>query len=404
MQKSLDIPTPPIDLYHNGFDNDESIRNIDESNNDKVSPKNNYYLSQSINRNRETEEQCINSDILKRKEIYTYSAPFNLYSAGWSFRSEPNYRFRLAVASFIEEYNNKVQVVQLNEDTQQFHATATFDHPYPATKVIWIPDTKSTHRDLIATTGDYLRIWCMNQNNSVSLELLMNNNRSSEYCAPLTSCDWNEIDFSLIGTSSIDTTCTIWQVETQQPIFKTTQSQESHVKTQLIAHDQEVYDISFSRLGSGRDIFGSVGADGSLRMFDLRHMEYSTIVYEDPNRTPLLRLSWNKQDPNYLATFSKDCYYVTILDVRVPSIPVAKLENNKAFINGISWAPHSSCHLSTGFGIQALIWDIHQMPKPIEDPILAYAADGMIEQIHWSASMTDWISICYDNNLQLLRV
>jgi DDB1- and CUL4-associated factor 7 len=38
-------------------------------------------------------------------------------------------------------------------------------------------------------------------------------------------------------------------------------------KTQLIAHDKEVYDISFA---SGKDIFATVGADGSVRMFDLR--------------------------------------------------------------------------------------------------------------------------------------
>ena len=32
-----------------------------------------------------------------------------------------------------------------------------------------------------------------------------------------------------------------------------------HVKTQLIAHDKEVYDIAFSRGGGGKDMFASVG-------------------------------------------------------------------------------------------------------------------------------------------------
>ena len=41
--------------------------------------------------------------------------------------------------------------------------------------------------------------------------------------------------------------------------------------------------------GGGRDMFASVGADGSVRMFDLRHLEHSTIIYEDPQHTPLLR-------------------------------------------------------------------------------------------------------------------
>lgn len=41
-------------------------------------------------------------------------------------------------------------------------------------------------------------------------------------------------------------------------------------------------------------------------MFDLRHLEHSTIIYEDPQHSPLLRLAWNKQDPNYLATVAMD--------------------------------------------------------------------------------------------------
>lgn len=38
-------------------------------------------------------------------------------------------------------------------------------------------------------------------------------NKNSEFCAPLTSFDWNETDLNRLGTSSIDTTCTIWDIE-----------------------------------------------------------------------------------------------------------------------------------------------------------------------------------------------
>ena len=38
-------------------------------------------------------------------------------------------------------------------------------------------------------------------------------NKNSDFCAPLTSFDWNEVDPNLLGTSSIDTTCTIWGLE-----------------------------------------------------------------------------------------------------------------------------------------------------------------------------------------------
>ena len=56
------------------------------------------------------------------------------------------------------------------------------------------------------------------------------------------------------------------------------------------------------------------GADGSVRMFDLRHLEHSTIIYEDPQHHPLLRLAWNKQDPNYLATMAMDAMEVRLWD------------------------------------------------------------------------------------------
>jgi len=52
-------------------------------------------------------------------------------------------------------------------------------------------------------------------------------------------------------------------------------------------------------------------------MFDLRHLEHSTIIYEDPQHQPLLRLAWNKQDPNYLATMAMDALEVGFCDVSV---------------------------------------------------------------------------------------
>lgn len=341
----------------------------------------------------------------KRKEIYRYEAPWTLYSTSWSQR--PSSKFRLATASFMEEYSNKVQIVQLDEEAGEFKCWAQFDHPYPATKVMWIPDAKGTHPDLLATSGDYLRVWKLDEGGGgAHLECLLNNNRNSDFCAPLTSFDWNEVDVGLVGTSSIDTTCTIWGIETGQVVWESTPRRVSgHVKTQLIAHDKEVYDLAFTKAGGGRDMFASVGADGSVRMFDLRHLEHSTIIYEDPNRTPLLRLAWNKQDQNYLCTMAMDSSEVIILDIRIPCTPVARLNNHRASVNGVAWAPHSSCHLcSVADDSQALIWDIQAMPRPIEDPILAYQAQGEINQVTWAQTQPDWIAICFNRCLEILRV
>jgi len=329
----------------------------------------------------------------KRKEIFTYTAPWLIYGMNWSVRADQ--RFRLAIGSFEEEYNNSVRITQLNEETHKFVDITAFEHPYPATKIMWIPDQNGTRPDLLATTGDYLRLWKVTDNKTVSLECLLNNNKNTEYCAPLTSFDWNESDPNIMGTSSIDTTCTIWDINKMQ------------AKTQLIAHDKEVYDLAFA---AGVNVFASVGADGSVRMFDLRSLEHSTIIYESSDRlggspVPLIRLAWNKQDPNYLGMITMDSNKCVVLDIRVPSLPAAQLEGHTQCVNALAWAPHSSCHICTaGDDNQALIWDLSHMPKPVEEPILAYYGESEVNQLQWSRSQPDWIAICFDKKLQILRV
>lgn len=60
--------------------------------------------------------------------------------------------------------------------------------------------------------------------------------------------------------------------------------------------------------------------------------------------------------------------------------------------------------ISIGDDHQALIWDISQMPRAIEDPLLAYTAEGEINQIQWASTQPDWIAICYNSCLEILRV
>ena len=121
-----------------------------------------------------------------KKEIYTHSADWTIYGMGWSQREEEDRGFRLALGSFVEEYANRVSIIQRRDayekavgtgvgrdrtaqalqrkagkdpnDSSAFVQVAGFEHPYPATKILWSPD-KTARRDLLATTGDYLRVW-----------------------------------------------------------------------------------------------------------------------------------------------------------------------------------------------------------------------------------------------------
>ena len=167
----------------------------------------------------------------------------------------------------------------------------------------------------------------------------------------MTSFSWNEKSPSLIVTSSIDTTCTVWNIDTSTAI------------TQLIAHDREVYDVAW--LPGSTDIFVSVGADGSLRAFDLRSLEHSTILYETPApknvpppstspsssarppTSPLFRIAFNPADSNYMSTFHMDSSDIQILDMRSPGQPVMELRAHRAQINALGWSSSDSQLLGT---------------------------------------------------------
>lgn len=197
-----------------------------------------------------------------------------------------------------------------------------------------------------------------------------------------------------MGTCSIDTTCTIWDLE------------QAAVRTQLIAHDKEVYDIAFAH---GIYTFATAGADGSIRHFDVRNLEHSTIIYENPDQIPFLRVAWNHEDPNYLATIMMDSNKVSIIDIRNPLIPYAELVGHTAPVNAISWAPNSSVHICTGGDDgQTLIWDLmsgqYVEKQETPDPYLTYTAEAEVTMIQWPICYPDWICIGFNNKMQILKV
>lgn len=65
-----------------------------------------------------------------------------------------------------------------------------------------------------------------------------------EVCPGTSSLTATNAHWSFAGTSSIDTTCTIWGLETGQVLGRVNLV-SGHVKTQLIAHDKEVTMLFF---------------------------------------------------------------------------------------------------------------------------------------------------------------
>lgn len=256
-----------------------------------------------------------------------YLAPWALYAFDWcKWAPQGNSAGKLAVGSYLEDGHNFVcsvaedvptycpapadhdflqiqildaQMTSAPPETQQaggskysleFNKIAEATHSYPVTRLLWEPpSSQKQSTDLLATSGDHLRLWSLpseatattsssitgrqsRETSSTKLTplALLSNSKTPDHTAPLTSLDWNTVSPSLIITSSIDTTCTIWDIPSLT------------AKTQLIAHDKEVYDVRFC--ANSVDVFVSCGQDGSVRMFDLRSLEHSTIIYEPTSK------------------------------------------------------------------------------------------------------------------------
>lgn len=351
---------------------------------------------------------------------HRYETPWPAYAVAWAPRVEPE--FRLAVGSCRDNGTNHIQVVELNEERQRLECVASADVPLPATKLMWRPTedpSTNSSKDCLASTSNMLNLWKLEDGQLRSAAKLFNT-RSQSTQPPITSFDWSPAADHKIGVSSVDTTCTIWNVERQR------------VETQLIAHDKAVYDICFCQKGN---YFATVGADGSLRLFDQRNLEQSTIVYEAPAPCTLLRLAWNRINANLIATVGLDTFGATLVDIRRPGAAVKELAHDEAYASHLAWAPKSRHHLLCGSDNgYAYIWDVRdgggaqlvpQAPAaakdqpighagPLSSPasatrrhqptVLAYNCDTEVYQVQWPSSQPDYIALGTSEKIDIVQV
>ena len=58
-------------------------------------------------------------------------------------------------------------------------AEGAFNHPYPTTKIMWSPEgmAEQPSGELLATTGDYLRLWETAEDGSIKNKCMLNKYR-----------------------------------------------------------------------------------------------------------------------------------------------------------------------------------------------------------------------------------
>ena len=191
----------------------------------------------------------------------------------------------------------------------------------------------------------------------------------------------------------------------------------------FLSHFSKVFDIAWAHRP---DVFATAGADGSIRMFDLRHLEHSTIIYElgvpdSPSTKPLLRLSWNQVDRNCLATIAMDGSVVTLLDIRAPSRAVGRLQGHVKAVNAIDWAPHTSSHIcSGGNDSRVLVWDttkvsassstsgvssaLSSTSTKVCEPLLCCSVEEEVSNVAWAPMQHEWMAVAVGSTVKALHI
>ena len=130
----------------------------------------------------------------------------------------------------------------------------------------------------------------------------------------------------------------------------------------------------------------STGADGSVRLFDSRQANSSSIIFETRDESPMTRLKWNLVNPNFILTVIVDKNEIYILDQRKLS------------------APYGILKVHTNVVKSALLWDIYCDSKKPEEFIMKYEAEYEIENVAWGDVTQNWIGIIDGNQAEILRI
>ena len=257
---------------------------------------------------------------------------------------------------------------------------------FPVSSILFSPHEEN--KNLLISTSDILSVYSYEQE-QLNLQVAFRR-KTKNYNGPLTSCDWSRANNAIIGVSSVDHTCSIWDLNKREQ------------KYMIIAHDKEVYDIS---LGPDEFIFMSTGADGSVRLFDSRQANSSSIIFETRDESAMTRLKWNLVNPNFILTVIVDKNEIYILDQRKLNAPYGILKVHTNVVNNAIWAPQSNSNLiSVSDDKSALLWDIYCDSEKPEEYIMKYEAENEIENVAWGEVTQNWIGIIDGNQAEILRI
>lgn len=322
--------------------------------------------------------------ILLSEQYYNSTYPLNTFA----FSYRPDERFRFALGSYLINQENHIDIIQYCERENLYLKLHTINQTYPASKLQWIPDETGQFIDILAISSDHLRLWNIDNTGTSS-------KFGSEFIhdtKPLTSFDWSTTDPTIIATCSLDSTCTIWDVD------------KKAIKSKFLAHEGEVYDIN---IGNAPNTFMTVGSDGTLRHFDIRDMNNCTILLESLDHMPYMKVAWNRLNPYLVAVTELGSKNIEVVDTRWYSDPYYQIKGHSDLVNSITWSPLEWEYLATaGDDKKVKVWDLikvrHRMR--VVDAANVHNGSDEIISLQWPFNAPDYIGLLYTSRFQIIKI
>lgn len=228
----------------------------------------------------------------------------------------------MAVSSFTSGTDNKIELYRLGEE--DVTRVATFPTRFPQTRLCFAPDSTLSPTDSFATVDTAVHIYMID--GATTTEHATIGDPSGNRI--LTSIDWSRSDPTLAVAGSLDGTVSMYDIEAV--------CESSAIQ----AHEQPVYDVSFSMIAP---IFATGGLDGSVRLFDMRDLRSSIIFYQ--STMPVQRVITAPFQSYFVGVMSRGANRLMVVDSRNPERPVAACGAGTSPVTTFAWSKLSQSRI-----------------------------------------------------------
>jgi histone-binding protein RBBP4 len=214
---------------------------------------------------------------------------------------------------------------------------------------------------------------------------------------------WNPNKQGQLLSASDDKTVCLWNIESAH-------NGTLDAQTMFAGHSDVVEDVDWHR--HHECLFGSVGDDRKLMIFDTRHDARSPIYQVDAHTADVNSLSFNPYGEFLIATGSSD-KTVALWDLRNLKQQLHSFASHTDEVIHVRWSPHHETVLaSASADHRVMIWDLsrigeQQSPQDAEDgpPELLFIHGGhtsKVSDINWNPVLPWTVaSVAEDNILQV---